>query len=179
MKKRINLKSLTQMGLFIALIFIGGFVIKIPTAGGFVHVGDCMVLLSGIFLGSKKGALTSGIGMALVDIMSGYTIWAPFTFIIKALMAFTCAIIFDRFSTKSTKSYIISFVPACFMMILGYFMSGIIIAAFLSEPNISLISAIFFASKDIIGNIFQAIIGIIIAIPLCKLLLKAKRLVLN
>ena len=74
--------------LMIAIIFISANLIRIPTVGGFVHLGDCMVLLAAALLGKKRGALASGIGMALVDLYSGYIIWAPFTFIIKALMAY-------------------------------------------------------------------------------------------
>ena len=87
--------------LMIAIIFISANLIRIPTVGGFVHLGDCMVLLAAALLGKKRGALASGIGMALVDLYSGYIIWAPFTFIIKALMAYIAGAILEYNHRKS------------------------------------------------------------------------------
>lgn len=50
-------RDLVLTSLIIALVFIAGMVIKIPTVGGFVHLGDCMVFLSVIVLGKKRGLL--------------------------------------------------------------------------------------------------------------------------
>lgn len=85
--KTLNVKELVLMGLMIALVYLAGSIIKIPSLGGFIHIGDCMVFLSVILLGKKKGAVSSALGMFLVDALGGYYLWAPFTLIIKGAMA--------------------------------------------------------------------------------------------
>ena len=68
MDNKLSTKELVLMGLMIALVWLAGSVIRIPSVGGFVHVGDCMVFLSVVVLGKKKGAVVSALGMrALVD----------------------------------------------------------------------------------------------------------------
>lgn len=52
--KSLNTSELVLMGLMIALTYIAGSIIKIPSVGGFVQIGDCMVFLSVIVLGKKK-----------------------------------------------------------------------------------------------------------------------------
>ncbi|MGL5245759.1 MAG: ECF transporter S component, partial [Sarcina sp.] len=87
--------------LMIAMIFIAANIIRIPTIGGYVHLGDCMVLISAVVLDKRRAALASAVGMSLVDIFSGYIIWVPFTFIIKGLMAYIAAAILQRFKEKT------------------------------------------------------------------------------
>ena len=70
-----NTKDLVLTGLMIALIYLAGSIIKIPSIGGFVHIGDCMVFLSVIVLGKKRGAIASAAGMFLVDVLGGYYLW--------------------------------------------------------------------------------------------------------
>ena len=45
-RKVSSTKQMVVTALMTALVFLAGSVIKIPTIGGFVHIGDCMVFLS-------------------------------------------------------------------------------------------------------------------------------------
>ena len=95
MDNKLSTKELVLMGLMIALVWLAGSVIRIPSVGGFVHVGDCMVFLSVVVLGKKKGAVVSALGMMLVDALGGYYLWAPFTFVIKGVMAYIAGSILE------------------------------------------------------------------------------------
>jgi uncharacterized membrane protein len=170
-----KLMSLILTALMIALVFIAGNLIKVPTLGGFVHIGDCMVLLSAVLLGKKRGALAGAVGMVLVDIYGGYIFWAPFTFIIKGIMAYICGLVIEKLEVKNIKTYLLSFVAAGIFMVIGYFFAGAIVASLLTGKVSGLISALAYASKDIIGNIIQVSTGIIIALPLSSIILNAKR----
>ena len=87
MKNKKLLYSL-YASLFAALVFVATMIIKIPTlTGGYMNIGDGMVLLCGFILGPIWGALAAGIGSMLADLV-GYPIYAVATFLIKALMAF-------------------------------------------------------------------------------------------
>ena len=79
--KNLTTRELVLVGLMIALVYLAGSIIRVPSVGGFVHIGDCMVFLSVVVLGKKKGAVASSFGMLLVDVLGGYYLWAPFTFI--------------------------------------------------------------------------------------------------
>ena len=53
-KTRYNQKDIAVVGLMIALVFTGTFYFKIPTAFGYTHLGDCMIILATCLLGTKK-----------------------------------------------------------------------------------------------------------------------------
>lgn len=95
-------KTLAYSGLMAALAFISTSIISIPNAftGGYIHLGDAIVLSCGIVLGKKYGALSAGIGSAMADLYLGYAQWALPTFIIKALMAFFIGYIFEQGNHK-------------------------------------------------------------------------------
>ena len=176
-------KQMVVTALMTALVFLAGSVIKIPTIGGFVHIGDCMVFLSVIVLGKNRGAIASALGMFLVDAMAGYYIWAPFTFIIKFIMAYITGLLIEKLDSESNNilkfkaKYIFAFIAGGIFMIIGYFIAGGIIAAFFTG-HVGLIQGLIVASKDIIGNIIQVVTGIVLAIPLSAILLNAKKLIL-
>jgi len=173
--KSLNTKEMVLMGLMIALTYLAGSIIKIPSVGGFVHIGDCMVFLSVIVLGKKKGAVSSALGMFLVDVLGGYYFWAPFTLVIKGGMAYIAGLILERMSeSKETKRYIIAFLISGVFMVIAYFFAGIIVAGFLTEKA-GLIQGIVFAAKDIVGNIIQVGTGIVISLPLSAIIIKAKQ----
>lgn len=86
---QITTKKITYTGIMMALVFLGTYIIKIPTplTGGYIHLGDAFVFLSGLILGPLYGALAAGIGSALSDLLGGYSGWILPTLIIKSLMA--------------------------------------------------------------------------------------------
>ena len=175
--KVLNTREMVLMGLMTALIYLAGSIIKVPSVGGFVHIGDCMVFLSVIVLGKKKGSIASGLGMFLVDALGGYYFWAPFTLLIKGGMAYIAGEILEKMSeSKETTRYITSFLISGIFMVIAYFFSGMIIAGFLTEKA-GLIQGLIYASKDIIGNIVQVGTGIVIALPLSAIIIKAKQAV--
>lgn len=182
MNKRANdgLINLILTALMIAMVFLAGSIIKIPTVGGFVQMGDCMVFISAVLLGKKRGAVAAGIGMALVDIAGAYYIWAPFTFVIKAVMAYITGAILEKYKIRTPFAYIISFIVAAIFMVVGYFLAGAVIAAGLSADGLAggFIGGLALAAKDIVGNIIQVTTGIIIALPLSAVVLKAKKSVI-
>lgn len=157
--------------LMTAIIFISANLIRIPTIGGYVHLGDCMIFLAGALLGKKYGALASGLGMALVDLYSGYILWLPFTFIIKAFTAYIASALLEY---NNRKNYIIPFLLSGIFMVFAYFISGALIAFLFTKSSNTVIGALAYSSKDIIGNILQVSVGIAIALPLSKALYKLR-----
>lgn len=183
METNTKIKEMVLTALMIALVYLSGSIIKVPTVGGFVHIGDCMVFLSVIVLGKKRGTVASAVGMFLVDALGGYLYWAPFTFIIKGVMAFIAGTIIEKVDNKKgftifKKEYIFAFVLAGIFMVVGYFLAGTILAAFLTE-KMGLIQGFVYAAKDIVGNIIQVTTGAVLAVPLTTIVMTAKKKAFN
>ncbi len=79
--------GISKTGLFASLVFIGAFLFKIPMPFGYMHLGDCMIVLAVLMLGGKKGALAGGMGAGLADLIGGYAVWIIPTLICKGIMA--------------------------------------------------------------------------------------------
>lgn len=170
-----NILDIVQVAIMAAIICVVTFTIKVPTYAGYTHLGDSMVLLSVVLLGRKKGVLSSAIGMGMADIISGYLIWAPFTIVIKGLMAFIAGtIIYKNKEKQETLSIkLLGFISAGMWMIVAYYLAGAIIARFIMLESATLNQALLISLKDIPSNIAQAVVGIVIALPLGKALKKS------
>lgn len=81
-------KKIVFAALLAALACVATMIIKIPTPlGGYIHAGDAVVVLAGFLLGPVWGALAAGLGSCLADVIAGYVLYAPGTFVIKAVVA--------------------------------------------------------------------------------------------
>ena len=166
MKNRKLLYSL-YASLFAALVFIATMIIKIPTlTGGYMNIGDGMVLLCGFILGPVWGVLAAGIGSLLADLV-GYPIYAVATFLIKALMAFVAyalaAFLKKIFKKNRFFAYIIAGSAAELIMIAGYFVFE---AVFMSYGWGAVVS--------VLPNVIQGVVGIAVATVLMVIFDKTK-----
>ena len=103
-----NLKKLILAALFAALSCVATMSIRIPTpgTGGYIHPGDAIVILSGIILGPVWGFLAGGIGSALSDLIGGYFIYVPITFVIKGLVALAAGLLYQKVGKNQKSRYI-------------------------------------------------------------------------
>lgn len=147
-------KELCIHGLLIALVAVCTMVFQIPVSAtqGYVHLGDSMILLVGVFFGARYGMVAGGIGSALADVLSGYSHWAPFTLIIKGLMGWLIGKIAagkkDKFFTGKN---VLASVVGIAWMVFGYFIGGGILK-----------SSFAVAATSIPENIVQGVAGAII-----------------
>ncbi len=133
MKNSKTLK-ISLAALFAAIIFLGTMYLRIPfpfMENGYVNLGDSFILLAALMLGPIYGGLAAGIGAALADLLSGFTVYAPATFVIKFLMAAVAFFIFAAMK-KAMKKHIviptvISALAAEIIMIGGYFLYELIL----------------------------------------------------
>ena len=94
--------------LFAALACVATMSIRIPTpgTGGYIHPGDAIVILSGVVLGPGYGFLAAGIGSALSDLIGGYFVYVPITFVIKGLVALVSGLIYQKMSHSGNNRYL-------------------------------------------------------------------------
>ncbi len=159
-------KIIILTALFAALTFVATSIIKIPTiTQGYIHPGDGLVLLSGLLLGPLWGTIAAGVGSALSDILGGYFVYAPATFIIKALSALTAVLIFRALTKKETKGSILKVIAAGIggeaVMVFGYFVFEIFMIAIVNGTNLTAGLAV--AAAGIIPNVIQGVVGIAIS----------------
>lgn len=159
--------DIVQISLMAAITFLATSVIHVPTFMGVLHLGDSMVFLSAILFGRKKSAIASAVGMCLFDLMSGYIMWAPFTFVIKGVMGYIAGTIAYRkdYNGNNTLNNIFAFVVAGIWMIVAYYIGGTVILTFISK-DFAIKQALIISLKDIPTNILQVVAGIALALPL-------------
>ncbi len=123
MKSDKTTKKLIFAGLFAALCCVATMVIRIPTPlGGYINAGDALVLLAGFLLGPLWGALAAGTGTALADLVLGYAMFVPGTFVIKFTAALVAgAILKSAIPKKPTVKAVIGGIAAEIIIIAGYF----------------------------------------------------------
>ncbi|NCB94757.1 MAG: ECF transporter S component [Clostridia bacterium] len=160
-----NLKKMIMTALFAALACVATMSIRIPTPGtsGYIHPGDAVVILSGIILGPAYGFLAGGIGSAMADLIGGYFLYVPITFVIKGLIALICGFIYQKLGTSSSKTRYTS-------VALGGITDIILVAGgyFFCE---SFMYGIAGAAASIPANIIQGVSGLVIAVILYPILI--------
>ncbi len=95
-KAKYTQKDIAIEGMMIALVFLGTFYFKIPTAFGYTHLGDCMIILATCLLGTKRGALAGAMGAGLADLLGGYTAWVLPTMVFKAAWVLVMGVVAFR-----------------------------------------------------------------------------------
>ena len=169
-KRKFSTKDVVETGLLIGLVFIATrFInIRLPLAssGGLVHLGNAMLFIAAIVFGKEKGAIAGAFGMGLFDLLSEWVIWAPFTFVIRGIMGYIIGSIAwsNGKNGNSVSANIIAIIISGIWMIFGYYVTEIILYSNHAKAILS-----------IPGNITQVLIGIIIGVPIAKVLKKCIR----
>jgi uncharacterized membrane protein len=125
---RLTLQDLVITALMIALTFGMTFInVRLPIAanGGLVHLGNIPLLIAAVIFGKRTGALAGGIGMALFDLVGGWTLWAPFTFVIVGLMGYVVGAMTEKHC--GYRWYMAAIAAACAIKIAGYYVAESII----------------------------------------------------
>lgn len=102
-----QIKKIIMAALFAALTCVATMCIRIPTPGtnGYIHPGDAIVILAGIILNPVWGFFAAGIGSSMADLIGGYFIYVPITFIIKGLVALCAGLIYRAVGKNSKTRY--------------------------------------------------------------------------
>lgn len=121
-------KKIAYTALIAALCCVSTYLIVVPLPYGYFNAGDIFVLLAGWLLGGVWGGVGAAVGCALADVWSGYALYAPVTFFIKALVAL-CAYYLYLLLKKAVKKPALDFLPRLLsalvaetLMVVGYFL---------------------------------------------------------
>lgn len=136
---RTTTEKLVLASLMAALVFLATTFFKIPSPlKGYINLGDCIVLLAAWTLPPKYSFMASAVGSALADLMAGFVVYAPVTFIIKGLMAVIAYWVYNKLKNNVSNlfAYLGSGICAELLMIVGYF----VFEAFLYGSEVALIN---------------------------------------
>ncbi|MCR5654129.1 MAG: ECF transporter S component [Lachnospiraceae bacterium] len=143
-------------GLLAALTCVATMLIRIPTLKGYIHIGDSMVIASGILLGPMTGGFAAGIGSMLADILSGYPAFSIATLVIKFLAAASAGLLYHLLSDRLKKhvvfSTIFSGLLSEIVVVVGYFVFEIFYEGFAA------------ALAEIVPNGIQGAVALFLAV---------------
>jgi uncharacterized membrane protein len=148
-----GVKILVLTALFAALTCVATMVLVVPSpTGGYMNLGDAVVLLGAFLLGPVYGAVAAGVGAALADLLSGYTIYVPATLVIKACMGLLAGAGYRSFGRKGLAPCA---VVSEAVMVVGYWLyDGLLMRSLTS------------AAVGIPSNLVQAVFGIAVSLLL-------------
>jgi len=146
-------KRIVASGMFIALVVVATF-INIPypgSFGGLMHLGTLVLFTIAIKYGKTHGALAGGIGMGLFDVLGGWMLWAPGTFVIRLIMGYVVGLLAQSKEGQGSNlpKNIIAILGGSIVMVGGYYLyEGIFLTTFQA------------ASLSIVGNLAQIVVGL-------------------
>lgn len=160
-----KIKKLVLSSVFAAIVCVATAVFSFPLAGrGYANLGDCFVIISGGLIGSWWGFAAAAVGSALADIILGYAVYAPATFVIKGIMALAVFYIAAKSGKISVIKTAFAAIIAEIIMIAGYFLFELaVFGAGVAIP-------------DVLGNTTQGVVGAVTGAVLLTVFLKNKKL---
>ena len=168
-----KIKKLVITALMAALTCVMTLVVQIPMPlGGYVNLGDGVILLlSAVILGPLYGALAGAIGACLADIISGFAIYAPGTFVIKALIAVVAFYVYKAID-KHIKNTSITFVAKLVAGVLG----EIVMVAGYFVYDATVMGYGLAAASGLVGNSIQGVIAVVVFVALGEVITRNKAL---
>lgn len=152
-------KTIVINALFIAFTLVATMLIhlRLPIMGngGLIHLGNVPLFIAAFVYGRKTGAIAGAFGMGLFDLISGWTAWAPFTFVIVGTMGYVAGLISEKVPGNRVFVNTLAIVAALIIKIVGYYFTEVILYSNWILP---------FGS--IPGNVMQVVIAGIIVLPL-------------
>lgn len=127
----IRIRRLCQSAVFAAIIFVFTAYLHVPSFNGYTHIGDGFLYLAASLLPTGYAAAAGAVGAGLADVLSGYSLWAPATLIIKAATA--CC-----FTAKAPdflcRRNFVALLPAFVLCVGGYYLYECIITGNFVAP---------------------------------------------
>lgn len=160
----VTVRGLTLAALMIALMTLATLIIRIPNPAtqGYINLGDALLFTIALVFGWRIGGLAGGVGSALADALGGYFIWAPWTLVIKGVEGVLVGTIASWGARQGTGprriAAFIAVIAGGAWMVSGYYLAGSVLFGGVA------------ALTEIPGNLTQAGVAVVVALPLSVLL---------
>ena len=130
------------------------FRIPMPATGGYLNLGDIVIIFAGLRLGPVVGAGAGALGSAAADLIGGYAAFLPITLVAKGLEGWLPGIIGHR-STSRGRAFTGAAIGAG-AMVLGYFVGEWLM------PGIGLEIAVAGLPGDVLQGVTGAVGGYVL-----------------
>lgn len=169
--EKVKTKRIVMNGLMIALVFLVTFFTKIPGPVGPFNIGDAVIMVTAIILGRNSGMVAGALGSAAADIAMGYTLFSPFTLIVKGLEGYVTGTIAYRWKNEKDANVrmITGVIAGALVMIAGYFFSEMLLLP-IFDKSFGLAMAV----NDLVSvNLIQGGVSAVVGYLFSALLIKA------
>jgi uncharacterized repeat protein (TIGR04002 family) len=123
-KQHGKLKNMIYSATFAAIICVATMTLKYAGPLGYYHSGDAFIYLAAVCLPFPYAPLAGAIGGSLADLISGYAMYIPATFIIKFIITLS-------FTAKNNKILcrrnLLALLAGAAVTIAGYYIAELII----------------------------------------------------
>jgi len=166
-----KVRKLVISGILSALVFIvtSFTMVRMPFViikEAYFHAGDSIIFLSGLVLGAPTAAVVSGLGSFFADLYLGAPQYMFGTLVIKGIMgAIAGCFLFKRKGEPSFQRMILGLGIAGFWMAFGYYLYEVLFLSINPIANLPMLLA----------NLAQAVIGIVIFLPLSRSAARLKK----
>jgi uncharacterized membrane protein len=133
--------------------------VPVPATGGYIHLGDVGANFAALAFGPWMGFLIAGGGMAIADLIAGYSIYAPGTLIIHGLQAVVVA-----YLGRNRKPWVMFLAAAA-----G---GAVVVAGYFCYQSFILRMGPLTAAKEVPFNVIQALSGLV-GVPVYLLVARA------
>ncbi len=159
--KNMNTRILAYLALFIAFVAVATYIYIPGPASSYFNLGEVAIYIIALTFGARAGGIAGGLGSSLVDILLGYSIWAPFTLVIKGVEGYVVGKIAGQSKKgNSFKRDLVAILIGGHIMIIGYAITkGFLLSWAVIFPEIGIDYA-------------QMIIGGSVAVPIARQLNK-------
>lgn len=155
-------RMLVMAALFAALGYVATRVLMVPSpTGGYMNMGDAVVLLGAFLLGPLWGAVAGGLGPALADLLAGYAAWVPGTLVIKAAMGLLAGGLYQVLGRKAWA------LPVC-----GILAESVMVVGYWLYDGLFIVGSIMGAAVGIPSNLVQGGFGLVVSTLLALALRK-------
>lgn len=148
-------RNVILAGVLAAMVCMATSFLHIPiVGGGYVHMGDTVIYLTAAFLPTPYAVAAAAVGAGLADVLVA-PIWAPFTVVIKAVMALAFTAKKERFLCRRNA---LAPVIAGVIGVAGYYVAEVVIFCLsggeLAAVAVAALAAIpFNAMQEVAGGI--------------------------
>lgn len=121
MKNKFDIRTLTYLAMITAVTLVLSLliIIPVPAVNGIVTLLDAGIYCAGLAFGSLGGGVVGALTGLLIDLISGYSIWAPFSLLIHGLQGMLYGLIIEKYGTDN-KSMLFALSVAGLIMVGGY-----------------------------------------------------------
>jgi len=151
-------KTVAGAAVFTAFVFVSTFLFTavITVTSGYFNFGEVMVYTTALIAGPYVGGFAGGVGSALSDLVLAPQ-YAPGTVVIKGIEGYVVGRLTVNSKSKTPRTV--------FAIVLG---GAEMVAGYFFYESFGLRLGIFSAGAEIPFNVLQALVGLIVAVPLVR-----------